>query len=196
MVLIESHYHIGSKSCDFLSFSCKKWLSYSNNLIVAITPNKLHPTKTMQWPVFNGDLGYQARLNIQSCAWFGMTSPLIRKLSRAKQRAHQEQNPAWKALSKILSQQLRKQLSLKTSEKVNNTVTGSKSWWRNLKQLTGEQHQVSAAPLISMNDNWLNKSQFVKQLIDYYLQDHNSFSPDYPTIPYQLIGVVHLRSSM
>ena len=35
-----------------------------------------------------------------------LTSPLIRKLSRAKQRAHQKQNPAWKALSKILSQQL------------------------------------------------------------------------------------------
>ena len=142
MVLIESHYHIGLKSCDFLSFSCKKWWSYSNNVIVAITPNKLHPTKTMQWPVFNGDLGYQARLNIQSCAWFGMTSPLIRKLSRAKQRAHQKQNPAWKALSKILSQQLRKQMSLKTSEKVNNTVTGSKSWWRNLKQLGLPAHET------------------------------------------------------
>ena len=72
MVLIESHYHIGLKSCDFLSFSCKKWWSYSNNVIVAITPNKLHPTKTMQWPVFNGNLGYQAGLNIQSCAWFEM----------------------------------------------------------------------------------------------------------------------------
>ena len=72
MVLIESHYLIGFKSCDFLSFSCKKWWSYSNNVIVAITPNKLHPTKTMQWPVFNGDLGYQAGLNIQSCAWFEM----------------------------------------------------------------------------------------------------------------------------
>ena len=39
---------------------------------MAITLNILHLTKTMQWPVFNGNLGYQAGLNIQSCAWFEM----------------------------------------------------------------------------------------------------------------------------
>ena len=72
MVLIDSHYHIGLKSCDFLSFSCKRWRSYPNNVVVAITPNKLHPTKTMQWPVFNGDLGNQAGVNIQLCARFEM----------------------------------------------------------------------------------------------------------------------------
>ena len=51
----------------------KQIVEYSYYVIVAITPNKLNPTKTMQWPVFNGDLGYQAGLNIQSsCAWFEM----------------------------------------------------------------------------------------------------------------------------
>ena len=112
-----------------------------------------------------------------------LTSPLIRKLSRAKQRAHCKRNPAWKALSKMLSQQLRKQLSQQTSEKVNSTVTGSKNWWRNIKQLTGEHHRKSATPLISMNDSWLNISQFVHQLNNYYLEDHNSYTPNYPTIP-------------
>lgn len=112
-----------------------------------------------------------------------LTSPLIRKLSRAKKRAHQKRNPVWKAISKLLSQQLRKQMAVKTSEKVNKTITGSKNWWSNVRRLTGEQHQVSAAPLISMNNRWLNKSQFARQLNDYYLQDHDKFSLDYPDIP-------------
>jgi hypothetical protein len=97
-----------------------------------------------------------------------LTSPLIRKLQRAKQRAHKKNN--WKFLAKMLSSQLAKQ----TSDNVIETVQGRKSWWKNLKQLTGDWQNARPAPFISMNGNWLSHSQFVEQLNTHHLDGHQS----------------------
>ena len=109
-----------------------------------------------------------------------LTTPLIRKLSRAKKRAHRKNKPTWKAISKLLSIKLKEQLATQTSDNVNNVVRGSKNWWKNVKDLIGESPQVSSCPLISINDRWLNMLQFVNDLNSYYLADHESYIPDFP----------------
>lgn len=109
-----------------------------------------------------------------------ITTPLIRKLSRAKKRAHSKNSPSWKAISKVLSIKLKEQLANQTSDNVNNAIHGSKNWWMNVKDLIGESPQVSFCPLISMNNRWLNMTQFVNELNSYYLSDHDSYIPDFP----------------
>ena len=51
-----------------------------------------------------------------------ITSPLIRKLKRAKYRAHCKNNPAWKALSAILKFPQQKELQKKTDNEINSEV--------------------------------------------------------------------------
>ena len=99
-----------------------------------------------------------------------LTSPLIRKLQRAKKRAHQRKNPAWKSLSRIVSHHQSLLLQKQTDDKINNAVRGSKSWWTNIKDLCGEtQNKAQNAPLICMDNEWLTIPQFVEQLNTYYL---------------------------
>ena len=75
-----------------------------------------------------------------------ITSPLIRKLQRAKKRAHGKKNPAWKAIAKILSHHQQVLRRKQTDEKVNNVVPGSKSWWHNIKDLCDSLNQNLKMP--------------------------------------------------
>ena len=123
-----------------------------------------------------------------------ITTPLIRKLSRAKKRAHSKNSPSWKAISKLLSIKQKEQLANQTSDNVNNAIHGSKNWWMNVKDLIGESPQVSFCPLISMNNRWLNMTQFVNELNSYYLSDHDGYIPDFSDIhlPKQYLPAIKL----
>ena len=57
-----------------------------------------------------------------------VTSKLIRKLRRAKQRAFNRGNPAWKVLSELLKIQMKNELLKMSDNKINNVVKGSKQW--------------------------------------------------------------------
>ena len=112
-----------------------------------------------------------------------LSNHLIPKPRRAKQRAHKNKNPSWKALSKLLTIQMRNQLKRRTDEKVNSTVHGSKTWWKNVNDLTGEAQEKShCAPLINMDDSWLSIPDFVEKLNEYYLDGHD-VALDFPVFP-------------
>ena len=110
-----------------------------------------------------------------------ITSPLIRKLSRAKQRAHNRNNPAWKFLAKLLSSQQKSALHTQTNNNINNTIKGSKTWWQNIKKLTGEINKTSQSPVIYIEDSWHSIGEFTSKLNRYYLQDH--IEVEFPEIP-------------
>ena len=110
-----------------------------------------------------------------------ITSPLISKLKRAKKNAYDKGNPVWKFLSKQLSSLHKSALKQLTDNKINNVIKGTKSWWNNIKQLTGETAQSNTAPAIFIEDNWLSLEEFPTKLNDFYLRDHSDVA--FPEIP-------------
>ena len=73
-----------------------------------------------------------------------ITSPLIEKLKRAKKTAHKKGNPVWKFLAKQLTNMQKQALHQKTDQKINNAIHGTKTWWNNIRQLTGESHKTKS----------------------------------------------------
>lgn len=112
-----------------------------------------------------------------------ISSPLIRKLRRAKQNAFRSGNQKWRYFSKQLKIEIRKELAKITDSKVNNTVNGSKAWWRTIKELTGERHTTNDAPLINIEGEWLSPAQFGANLNEFYLAGHDTIDIDYPEVP-------------
>ena len=98
-----------------------------------------------------------------------ITSPIIRKLSRAKQRAHKNKNPSWKFLSKLLSAHQKSALLSQTNNTINNTIKGTKTWWQNIKKLTGKQNNNKSSPTIFIDNNWLSNEEFCDKLNCHYL---------------------------
>ena len=96
-----------------------------------------------------------------------LTSPLIRKLSRAKKRAHNKGNPSWKSLSSLLKFHQKQLLSKQTDGNVNFAIKGSKNWWQNIKHLTGESKKTQSAELTYINDEWITDSEFANKMNEY-----------------------------
>lgn len=112
-----------------------------------------------------------------------ITSPLIRKLIRAKQRAHKRKNPSWKFLSKQLSRQLKNALKKQSDNNINNTVQGTRNWWRNIKAITGERTTTNQADVINIADEWLTNTEFAEKLNAYYVEQQDSSVINTPHIP-------------
>ena len=110
-----------------------------------------------------------------------ITSPIIRKLSRAKQRAHKNKNPSWKFLSKLLSAHQKSALLSQTNNTINNTIKGTKTWWQNIKKLTGKQNNNKSSPTIFIDNNWLSNEEFCDKLNCHYLSGHSPVV--FPEIP-------------
>ena len=111
------------------------------------------------------------------------SSSLMRKLSRAKQRAHKKGNPSWRFLSKLLSTQLRKALSNLASTTINSSIKGTKKWWTNIKLMAGECPEKNKAPFIHIEDSWLSITSFTEKLNEYYLEPHQNADLKIPVIP-------------
>ena len=112
-----------------------------------------------------------------------LSTPLIRKLSRAKKRAHRRNNPVWKYFGKLLSSQLKKNLHRHVDNNINKTVKGTKNWWKCLKSLTGNGRSNNNSPIININDSWMSPSQFVNNLNNYYLEAQHGLKLNFPDIP-------------
>ena len=116
------------------------------------------------------------------CGKACVSTPLMRKLSRAKQRAHKKKKPHWKFLSKLLASHQQTALKRQTSDTINSSIRGSGSWWKNVKQLIGEQKTNNQSPTIFIDDCWLSPRQLARKLNDHYLQTNN-ITTDFPEIP-------------
>ena len=112
-----------------------------------------------------------------------ITSPLIQKLKRAKQRAHKKGNPSWKFLSKLLQQQMKSGLKKLSNNNINNAVRGSHNWWQNVKTITGESKQTNQSEVINIAGEWLTSDQFVDKLNTYYVEQGDSTDINIPEIP-------------
>ena len=110
-----------------------------------------------------------------------ISSPLMRKLKRAKQNAYKNNNIAWKFLSKQLAALQKSALHKMTNETINESIQGSKRWWHNVKKLTGDKHVTNQPAVMFMEDTWLSTEEFVNKLNSYYVQDHNEVV--FPEIP-------------
>lgn len=112
-----------------------------------------------------------------------VSTPLIRKLQRAKQRAYRKNKPSWKFLSKLLSRSRRKAHQKHINSKVNSVMKGTNKWWNNIKNLTGESQAQNKAPFINIDDNWFPIATFTEKLNSYYLEGHTDASLQFPDIP-------------
>ena len=109
-----------------------------------------------------------------------ITSPLIRKLKRAKYRAHRKNNPAWKALSAILKFHQQKELQKNTDNEINSATRGSKDWWNSIKRLTGGITTPVSSPVVSVNNNWITNAEFSGYYNSYHTNNNSVIEfPDY-----------------
>ena len=115
-----------------------------------------------------------------------ITFPLIRKLKRAKYRAHRKNNPVWKALSAILKFHQQKELQKNTDNEINSATRGSKDWWNSIKRLTGGITTPVSSPVVSVNNNLVTNAEFSGYYNKYLtnndsvieLPDHNIITID------------------
>ena len=111
-----------------------------------------------------------------------ITSPLIRKLSRAKRSAYNKNNrDAWKYLAKQLAEEQKNVLHKQTNQNINNAIKGTKAWWHNIRKLTGEIPTRDDTPALYIEERWHSSNEFAQKLNEFYLQDHNK--SDFPEIP-------------
>ena len=98
-----------------------------------------------------------------------VTSALIRKLQRAKKRAHKNRNSAWKSISGLLKFH-QKQLSQKhVNSDVNFAIKGSKTWWNNVKSLLGESISKRHNNLTFIDDRWISCAEFTEEMNKFLL---------------------------
>ena len=116
-----------------------------------------------------------------------ITTPLLRKLKRAKQRAYKNNSPSWKFLSVLYSKELHKESVRKTVNLINKVQRGSDSWWTEVKKVTGCQNSTFQKPFLFINDSWISAQDFTSLINDYYLDGHKDVDLSYPVI---LPGIV------
>ena len=68
-----------------------------------------------------------------------ISSPLIRKLQRAKRTAYNNHNLCLKFLSKQIVSLQKSALHKMTDDNINTAMKGTKRWWNNIKQLSGDK---------------------------------------------------------
>ena len=97
-----------------------------------------------------------------------ITSPLIRKLKRAKQRAHKGNKSSWKALSRVLIFHQQRELKSLTDNEINSVSRGTKNWWSKVKRVTGDNINLpNSSPVVSIDDRWISSSDFADQFNNY-----------------------------
>lgn len=99
------------------------------------------------------------------------TTLLFTKLKNAKRRAYakDKMGSAWKFLDGILCKKIAELQANKAESQVNNTISGTRRWWKNVKTITGEQQRNTPSTYIHLNDTWLNPKEFCTSLNEHYV---------------------------
>ena len=63
-------------------------------------------------------------------------TPLTIKLRRAKDKLHKKNNKAWKVLAKMSQTKLKGQRRNFAGQNINQALSISKQWWKDIKKLT------------------------------------------------------------
>lgn len=112
-----------------------------------------------------------------------ITTPLIAKLRRAKQKAFRKGCKSWKYFSKLLKQKLSEIQGKQVETKIHNVTSGTSSWWKSIKQVTGEHKTNRATPYINIENEWLDKKEFCERLNEYYVSMGENMELSTPDLP-------------
>ena len=98
-----------------------------------------------------------------------LENPQTIKLRRLKDKLHQKRNPAWKLIDKTLKQTYRNLRKTHATNNINSITRGSKTWWRNVKQITDPNStSTTAQQRRFINNTWMTDSDFVEKQHQYY----------------------------
>ena len=113
------------------------------------------------------------------------STPLITKLKNAKRRAYAKNKigSAWKFLDGILRKKIAEFQANTAQSQVNNTISGTRRWWKNVKTITGEQQQNTPSPYIHLHDQWLDLNEFCSSLNEHYVSIGGDLDITIPEIP-------------
>ena len=114
-----------------------------------------------------------------------LTSPLLKKLRRAKKRewSKHKRSEKWKSLNRLVINEQQKLQLKHTNDSINNMMKGSSNWWKEVIKLTGDTTQSQRPSLIHLEDHWMTLEQFISNLNDYYLEAHENAELNFPEIP-------------
>ena len=117
-----------------------------------------------------------------------ISSPLTRKLQRAKRTAYNNHKLCFKFLSKQIASLQKSALHKMTDDNINTAMKGTKRWWNNIKQLSGDKKITNDHASAKFIDNvWLSTEELTHKLNSYYVENHNKV--DFPEIPAEGISI-------
>ena len=98
------------------------------------------------------------------------------KAFTSKTKSTQKQKPIVKIPEQITIKTAHQKRALlsQTNNTINNTIKGTKTWWKNLKKLIGGQNSNKAYPTIFINNNWLSNEEFCEKLSVQYFSGNTS----------------------
>ena len=97
-----------------------------------------------------------------------ITTPLITKLRRAKNKAYKNCCPSWKYFAAHMKIEIEKFQQKQADNNINNLVAGSKRWWTNIRSVTGENTSSNPTRYVFLDDQWLEPPSFCSALNNYY----------------------------
>ena len=112
-----------------------------------------------------------------------ITTPLITKLRRAKNKAYKRSCPSWKYFGGHLKVEIHKFQQKQADNNINNVTAGSKRWWNNVRSVTGETKASNYVNYVNLDDRWLDPQAFCSQLNEYYLSIAGDITIEFPEIP-------------
>ena len=109
-------------------------------------------------------------------------TPTVKKLHRAKKRAHKGNKPTFKYLSKTLSAMIMSQRRKLTNQTINSCSHGTKHWWKHLKRLSGSIKSCDSPPCINIDGKWLSNDEFASQINEYFTERQNETEILFPHV--------------
>mgnify|MGYP001791570963 FL=1 len=112
-----------------------------------------------------------------------ITTPLITKLRRAKNKAYKNCCPSWKYFAAHMKIEIEKFQQKQADNNINNLVAGSKRWWTNIRSVTGENMSSNPTRYVFLDDQWLEPPSFCSALNSYYFSIAGDTNIEFPEIP-------------
>ena len=117
-----------------------------------------------------------------------ISTPVITKLKNAKKKAFQRGCLSWKFFAGLLKIKLSEFQQHQADNNINNTITGSKMWWNNIKAITGERKTSNEASHVNIDDSWITAQDFCDKINEHYLSLGRDASFNIPEIPNTAAG--------
>ena len=93
-------------------------------------------------------------------------TPLLDKITKARNRAHRNKHPSWPFLNKLARKLTRKSKRSYAAKRLNKGV-GSKKWWQEIDRLEGKAKK-ELPNYHMMEGNWYSTAELVEKLNQYF----------------------------